>query len=370
MLERRSQSPISHIGEGFTLALIIDNHVHLMTGTPGKEYMPPKWRWALSMNWAYHMQNPPYDRDPADFYPRQEERVVDPDGSATIAALDRAGVDAAIMIHADYGPSHGGGEGMTMDEMHRSFTDLQNKYPGRLYAFAGPDVRRPGSLELVERSFRDWDTKGLKVFPQVGYFASDSVLYPFYQLCLEYNKPMAICTTFSGEPQVRGRCNDPIHITDVVADFPDLNVIIFHAGHPFEHWFEISLAIGRSALNTYFGMDHWLNVERYGEEKAVRRLARVRDAVGAHRITFCTDSQFSGSSWGKRRSDSYVKQVEFWKDLPKIAPKYGVQFSKEEVELMMGLNIARLIGLIDMPEYNKMRKYGWSILMPRPRPTP
>ena len=352
------------------MALVIDNHVHLIPSTPGKEYMPPKWRWGMSMSWAYGVTPPPYDRDPEDMFPQQEQRVADPDGSATIAALDQAGVDAAVMIHADYGPGHGGGEAMSMEEMHKRFADLQGKYSGRLYAFAGPDVRRPGSRDLVERCFRDWDAKGLKVFPQVGYFASDPILSPFYQLCAEYNKPVAICTAFSGEPQVRGRCNDPIYISDVVADFPDLDVIIFHAGHPFEHWFEVALAIGRSALNTYFGLDHWLNVDRYGEEQAVRRLARVRDAVGAHRITFCTDAQFSPSSWGKRRTEWYVKQVEFWRDLPKRAPKYGVQFSQEEVDLMMGLNIARLLGLVDMPEYTKKRKYGWSILMPQPRPTP
>ena len=352
------------------MPLIIDNHVHLIPGTPGKEYMPPKWRWAMSMNWAYGAAKPPYNRDPVDMYGQQEQRVADTDGSATIAALDQAGVDAAILIHADYGPSHDGGEGMSMEEMHRSFADLQSTYPGRLYAFAGPDVRRPGSLELVERCFRDWDTKGLKVFPQVGYFPSDPILYPFYQLCQEHNRPVSICTSFSSEPQVRNRCNDPISITDVVADFPDLNVIIFHAGHPFQHWFDISLAIGRSALNTYLGMDHWVNVERWGEEAAVRRLARARDAVGAHRITLCTDAQFSHSSWGRRRTEWYVKQVQFWRELPKTAPKYGVQFSNEEVELMMGLNIGRLIGIVDMPEYTKKRKYGWSILMPRPRPTP
>jgi predicted TIM-barrel fold metal-dependent hydrolase len=331
--------------------------------------MPPNWRWALSMNWAYGSP-PPYSRDPLDMYPQQEIRVADIDGSATIAALDKAGVNAAVMIHADYGPSHNGGEGMSMEEMHRSFANLQEKYPGRLYAFAGPDVRRPGSIELVEKCFRDWGSKGLKVFPQVGYFTSDPILFPFYQLCQEYNKPVAICTSFSSEPQVRNRCNDPIYISDVVADFPDLDIIIFHAGHPFDHWFDICLAIAKSALNTYLGMDHWLDISRWGEETAVQRLARARDAVGAHRITFCTDAQFSKSSWGERRSQWYQKQVEFWRNLPTIARKYGLQFSTEEVDLMMGLNIARILGIIDMPDYEKKRKYGWSILMPRPMSTP
>ena len=352
------------------MAQIIDNHVHLLSGRPDKEYEPPKYRWRQCYQWAYGMPNkPPYERDPMDMYPRQEQRVADPDGTATVAAMDRAGVDAAVLIHADFGPSHGGGEGMTMEEMHRSYADLQGKYPGRFYAFAGPDVRRPGSLELVEKAFGEWDTKGLKVFPEVGYFVSDPILYPFYSLCLEYNRPIAICTNFES-PMARGRFNDPIYITDVVADFPDLNVIIFHCGSPFEHWFEITLAIGRSALNTYLEFDAWIHPGRRSEEEMVRRLARARNAVGAHRITFGTDFQCAPTNWGERRAQDYVQHVEFWKELPKIAPKYGVNFSQEEIDLMMGLNLARLLKIVDMPEYEKKRKYGWSILMPRPRPTP
>ena len=255
------------------MAQIIDNHVHLLSGRPGKEYEPPNYRWSQAFRWAYGAPNkPPYERDPMDIYVRQEERVADPDGTATIAAMDRAGVDAAVLIHADFGPSHGGGEGMTLEEMHQSYTDLQNKYPGRLYAFAGPDVRRPGSLDLVEKAFRDWDTKGLKVFPELGYFVNDPILYPFYLKCLEYKKPIAICTNFES-PFARARFNDPLYVTDVVADFPDLDVIIFHAGYPFEHWFEITVATARFALNTYLGFDAWLHPGRRSEEEMVKRLA-------------------------------------------------------------------------------------------------
>ena len=61
--------------------------------------------------------------------------------------------------------------------------------------------------------------------------------------------------------------------------------------------------------------------------------------------------------------------MEEWRDLPAIAKKYGVAFSQEEVDLMMGLNIGRLIHVVDMPKYNK-RKYGWSVTTPPPRLSP
>ena len=355
---------------------IIDAHVHLLTGSPGKEYLPPKLRWAMCMGWAYGRKLP-WDRDPADFYPRQEERVSDPDGSATVAALKEAGVDSAVLIPADFGPAYGGLQAKSMEEMHTDYAELQKKYDGTLYAFAGPDIRRPGSLQLVERGFRDMGLKGLKIMPHLGYFVSDPALYPFYEKCLEYNKPVALCTNFEPEfnPFSRGRMNDPIYISDVVADFPDLPVIIFHCGYPFEHWFDITMAIARSALNTYLEVDAWMLgfshwPESIGEEDSIRRLARIRDAVGAHRIIFGSDAQFANSSFGAGSKERYIRRVQLWRELPERAKQYGISFSPEEVDLMMGMNLGRLMGLVDMPEYAKKRKYGWSILMPRPMPTP
>ncbi len=356
------------------MATVIDNHVHLISGTPGNEYMSPNYRWYHCYNWAYGgAHRPPYERDPMDMYPRQEQRVADPDGSATVKAMDAAGVDACVLIHADFG--HGFGElgAKSMEEMHQDYTDIANRYPGRFYPFAGPDVRRPGSLEMVRKGLADGRFKGQKVFPEVGYFANDPMLYPFYSALLEAEAPVAICTNFES-PMARGRYNDPIYITDVVADFPDLNVIIFHCGYPYQHWFEICLAIARAALNVHVTVEPWLwGYSEAGpgrEEEGIRKLARIRDSIGAHRIHFGTDGQFANTNWGEGCTQTYINHVNIWRELPERAKRYGITFSQEEVDLMMGLNLGRLLGVVDMPEYTKKRKYGWSILMPRPMPTP
>ncbi|MBI4199100.1 MAG: amidohydrolase family protein [Chloroflexi bacterium] len=355
------------------MALVIDNHVHLITGTPGREYLPPKYRWWSCIGWAYGWPHrPPYERDPQDLYAQQESRVTDPDGSATVAAMDKAGVDAAVLVHADFGLCYGELQAKSMEEMHQDYVDVANRHPGRFYPFAGPDVRRPGSLDLVKAGLRDGRFKGQKVFPEVGYFPSDRILYPFYEANLEAGTPVAICTNFE-PPMARARFNDPIHITDVVADFPDLNVIIFHAGYPFAHWFDIVQAIARYALNVYVTIEPWLwGYPGWGttEEQGIRKLAQLRDSIGAHRINFGTDGQFSRSHWGERAAETYVRRVTTWRELPERAKRFGITFSQEEVDLMLGLNLARLLKIVEMPEYDKKRKYGWKILTPTPRPTP
>ena len=356
--------------------MIIDAHKHLITGTPGNEYFSPRYRQDRSFIWAYsggrNKWVKGYERDPMDLYPRMEARVADPDGSATIAAMDKVGVDASVLIHSDFGPSRGDTAPKSVEEAHQDFADLQKKYPGRLYAFAGPDVRRPGALELVEKAFRDWDARGLKVMPQFGYYPSDPILYPFYQLCLEYDLPVAICTNYESSYS-RAVFNDPIHITSMVADFPDLKVIIFHSGYPFTHWFEESVMIARHAFNVYLEFAGWTigggKRPSLTEEELVKMLDHARNMVGSHQLIMGTDSQFSNSDWGKRTVGHYQEVVDWWRGLRETGKKYGIEFSQEEVDMMTGLNIGRLIKVVDMPQFNK-RKYGWSILTPPPRLSP
>lgn len=355
--------------------MIIDAHVHLISGTPGNEYLPPRYRLDRSFIWAYSGGSKwtnGYERDPMDLYPRMEERVADPDGTATVSALDKAGVDAAVLIHADFGPSRGELPPKTMEEMQHDYVELQEKHSGRLYGFLGPDVRRPGSLEVVERGLSEWGLKGLKVMPQLGYYASDRMLYPFYQKCLEYDVPIAICTNYESSYS-RAVFNDPIHISSLVADFPDLKVIIFHSGYPFDHWFEESVLIGHTAFNVYLEFAGWFvgggKRPNLTEEEWVRKLAYARDMVGAHRMIMGTDGQFSHGSWGTRSAERYAQVIEGWRSLRTTAKKYGIEFSQEEVDLITGMNMARLLKLVDMPQYN-LRKYGWSILTPPPRLSP
>ena len=357
------------------MAMIIDNHVHLVTGKgQGKHNLPPHYRRTLAMRWAYGGP-PPWTRDPEDFLPRLEDRISDPDGSATIEGLDAAGVHGGVLIPVDFGPGHGLLQEQPIEETLETFRDIAKAHPDRLFPFACCDVRRPGSLELITKCIRDWEFKGMKVMPQYGYFTSDRILYPFYDLCLEADVPVAVCTTFE-PPFSRARFNDPIYLTDVIADFPDMNLIIFHCGTPLEQWFEICLAMARAALNIYLEFDSWIlgfigaGEYHITEEEAIRKLAKARDTVGAHRILFGTDIQFSKSNWGERQTERYKTRVEFWQSIPERAKKYGITFSQEEMDLMMGLNLARLLKIVDMPEYTKKRKYGWKMLYPPPRPTP
>ena len=361
--------------------MIIDSHMHILTGRPGMENLPARYRWIVSMMWAYGGQ-PPYDRNPEDFFKRAEERISDPTGDWTIQTLDQGGVDGAVLIPSDYGLALGDEQPLPIDEVHRTIGELQKQYPDRFFGFAGGDVRRPNALQGFERAINEYGLKGMKVMPHLGYYASDRMLYPYYERCQEWGIPVAICTNMEWTT-CRTRFNEPLHIGDVVTDFPDLNVIIFHVGFPLDSWFDQCIMTAVASVNVYFQFDAWVypsfaplqrgydNVLN-NEEGVVRRIARARDAIGSHRLIFGTDQNCGPSAYGEKlyNGRGYKWIVDWWRNLPETAAKYDIEFTPEEVKLMLGDNVGRLIGAVDAPEYKREHKYGWTVRTPPPRPLP
>lgn len=359
--------------------MIIDSHMHVLLGREGNENLPERYRRILSMLWAYS-GGPPYDRDPDSFMARVEERMSDPDGRYTISTLDQGGLDGAVLIPSDYGLALGQDQPMSLDQIHRGIADLQGLHPNRLFGFAGGDARRPNALVDFERAIKDYGLKGYKVMPHLGYYPSDRMLYPYYERCQEWGIPVAICTNMEWTT-CRTRFNEPLHIGDVLVDFPDLNVIIFHVGFPIPSWFEQCLMLSVASLNVYLQFDAWI-YPSFGplqrgfinainnEETVISMLDRARQVVGAHRIVFGTDNNCGPSMHGEKLYEGKGMGwiVDWWRALPERAAKYGVTFTDKEVELILGKNIGRLLGVVDMPEYERKHKYGFPVRTPGPRP--
>lgn len=53
-----------------------------------------------------------------------------------------------------------------------------------------------------------------------------------YEKCIEYDVPLIVHTGTSMFKGARNRFADPMHVDDVAVDFPDLRIIIAHAGRP------------------------------------------------------------------------------------------------------------------------------------------
>ena len=253
---------------------------------------------------------------------------------------------------------------------------MQLKHPGRFYGLAGPDLRRPGALDLFKRGIEEYGLRGLKVIPGNGYYVWDEKLYPFYEACLDYDVPIFVCTQAHFGGYTRARFQDPIHIGDVICDFPDLKIVLLHAGHPFQDWFEKCIWMASHAPNVYLQFDFWVSGyraadmdtrqafvnRRFDEEGLVKMLSQAKAVVGTHRMLWGTDSMHGP----RMRTVRHAPIVEWWKSLPEIAKKYGHEFTQEDVDLILGDNVARVLKITDEPEWRWQHKYGWRRRYPAP----
>ena len=367
---------------------IIDGHLHLFPGLGDKKYFPDRQAKYVCMHWAYG--EPGHQRDLDALYPRHEERFSDPDGSYNISSMDHGDVDAALLLPIDYEYGWGSRIGanekeiLTIDEKHAHIADLQNnKYPGRFYAAAGPDPRRPNAPDIFERAVKDYNLKGLKIIPGNGYTVWDRILYPMYDVCLEYDLPVFSCTMAHPGGYTRPRFNDPLNYGDIACDFPDLKFVLLHAGFPFDDWFDKCLWVTAMSLNAYLQFDMWLLGQATGgshaardafpnifsdEERVVTMLMRAKAVVGTHRMIWGTDSM-QGPAYNNETSvfhTSYKKIVDWVKNLPETAQKYGHEFTQEDADMFIGGSLERLLKAKAAPELERKHKYGWKIRYPRP----
>ena len=368
------------------MGVVIDNHCHINNEVPGRKYFPWQQTWLVCMEWAYGGRSPqkgapPLERDPNALYSRQGLRFADPEGEYTIAAMDRGGIDMGVILPIDYDFSWGSHSDIQIQEKHEHQAQMVAKYPGRFVHFGGPDPRRPGAKEIFTKAITEYGAKGLKIIPKNGYYPWQGECYELFDVCMEYGLPTYSCTEPNTGGYNRGRFADPLHLLDVVGDFPDMPLTVLHAGNPLYDYFEKSLFVASGNPNTSIEMNYWLkaaagqpeaiNSPIFGlplgknvldEEVAVMMLARARDILGAHKITWGIDRHF-----GPRMRNTGEKEAIWLKGLVKHAAKYDQKFTQEEVDLILGENVARTLGIKEYPEWEKKAKYGYTRRVPRPR---
>jgi uncharacterized protein len=151
------------------------------------------------------------------------------DEDAVIALLDEAGIDRTLITGFDEWSS-----------VHETFipnelvADLAERHPDRFIPFAGADV--PKGMEAVrefEQLVRDRGFRGLSLRPfMIGLPADDRRYYPLYAKCVELDVPLSIHTSANWTSVAVSDLGHPRHIDTVAADFPELKIVMSHAGYP------------------------------------------------------------------------------------------------------------------------------------------
>ena len=146
-----------------------------------------------------------------------------------ISLLDQAGIGRTLITGFDEWSS-----------VHETFipnelvAGLAERHPDRFIPFAGVDLLKGmEAVRKLERLVADRGFRGLSLRPfMIGLPADDRRYYPLYAKCVELSIPLSIHTSANWTTVAVNDLGHPRHIDAVAADFPELNIIMSHAGYP------------------------------------------------------------------------------------------------------------------------------------------
>jgi len=127
--------------------------------------------------------------------------------------------------------------------------DFVARHPQKYIYFASIDPVDGDCMEQLAAEHEQRHCQGVKLGPiYQGLHPHDPAYYRIYEYCEKHGLPLIthMATTFSsGVPMEYAR---PVHMDKVACDFPGLNIIMAHLGHP---WIEECVAAVRHQPNLY-----------------------------------------------------------------------------------------------------------------------
>ena len=146
-----------------------------------------------------------------------------------LAALDAAGITRSLITGFD--------EQSSVRETfipNQLVAALAERHPQRFIPFAGVDILQGmAAVRELEYWVRERGFRGLSLRPfMIKLPADDRRYYPLYAKCVELQIPLSIHTSANWTTVSVSDLGHPRHIDVVAADFPELKIIMSHAGYP------------------------------------------------------------------------------------------------------------------------------------------
>ncbi len=199
--------------------------------------------------------------------------------NALLAVMDEAGVDLAALL-----PLRAESYGWRVTNEYVAQTVAEA--PTRLLGFAGVSPLAHDAVKELNHGIEGLNLKGLKLHPPMQMFdPGNRACFPVYEAMQHYRLPI-LFHTGSGPTQLSDRFSNPHLVDEVAVHFPDLKIIMAHAGR---FWYQEPLTMMRRHPNIY--IDISANVGKatgYGLLLAL--LAAVKEVVGSvERVLFASD---------------------------------------------------------------------------------
>jgi len=202
------------------------------------------------------------------------------DADATVAAMDRGGVDVALMS-AWCGPT---GMLITNDEV----ADLVARHPTRFRGVGTADIRWPAAAcREIRRCVSDLEFVAIRVVPWLWNLPpNDRRYYPLFATCVDLGVPVCTQIGHTGPlcPSEPGR---PIpYLDDVLLEFPELVVVGGHVGYP---WIDEVLSLATKYPNFH------IDTSAYVTHRLPAALVDYMRGRGRTRVLFGTNWPMLGA---------------------------------------------------------------------------
>ena len=314
---------------------VIDAHMHVWDAT----WLPEGLRRAWARQGSGRRLP---ERCPNEVFGHVAVGQSDPDAALTIAAFDRAGVSAGLVPVVDWTiVGQPAGEHLPIAELNARYEELSTTHEGRLYYCAGIDPRHPDARELFTRVVEQPHCRGVKLYPAAGWDLRDPAHAWLFEELLERDLPAVVHTSpLGGDPLQVIRCR-PAELAALSALFPTLKVSYAHAG--LDAWWQEALDCATGWQHAYLELSLWQRLAFDDYDEFRRRVRRMRDQVGAHRLVFGSDI-----IRGPRHDpdgDELVRWITMVRDLAEPHGGQPAVLSREELQLFLADNAVRLFDL-------------------------
>lgn len=206
---------------------VVDFHTH---GVCRDANMPESFR-------GYFSKLVPGNLD--DFFAHYEEPA------NFLLMLDEAGVDAAIVM-AETNP-------LTSAWVPNQFVADFCRGHERLIPVATVNPFLTSNLGQEVDRLAKMGFRGLKLYPTYQHFyINDPMIYPVYAKAQENGLFVMMHTGSSVFPAARIKYGEPVLIDDVAVDYPEVPLILCHAGRPF--WYDQAYWMARLRPNVYLDL--------------------------------------------------------------------------------------------------------------------
>lgn len=163
---------------------------------------------------------------------------------------------------------------------------------GRLIPFCTINPLERDSENVLRSLIEDYGFKGLKLHCNMQeFYPNDKNIYPIYKIMEKYQKPILFHSGGIGVNPIKDKFGQPIYFDDVACDFPNLPIILGHAGRI---WYNETAMLMRKHKNIYADISTNIGRAKQYKEIPLQKLLNIIKVWGGstQNLLFGSDYPF------------------------------------------------------------------------------